>query len=115
MQINQYEIWIADLNPQIGTEAGKTRPVLVVQTNLLNKISHPSTVVCPITTNVQKDSDILRVHLKKGMANLHENCDIMIDQIRAIDNKRLIKKVGNLPTELIDRIKENIAIIIDLD
>jgi mRNA interferase MazF len=115
MQINQYEIWIADLNPQIGTEAGKTRPVLVVQTNLLNNISHPSTVVCPITTNVQKDADILRVHLKKGMANLHENCDVMIDQIRAIDNKRLIKKVGNLPIDLINRLKENIAIIIDLD
>jgi mRNA interferase MazF len=54
MLINQYEIWIADLNPQIGTEAGKTRPVLIVQTNLLNKIPHPSTIVCPITTNIQK-------------------------------------------------------------
>ena len=115
MQINQYEIWVADLNPQIGTEAGKTRPVLVVQTNLLNKVPHPSTIVCPLTTNVQKDSDILRVHLKKGMANLNENCDVMIDQIRAIDNKRLIKKVGNLPAELIENIKENIAIIIDLE
>lgn len=115
MQINQYEIWIADLNPQIGTEAGKSRPVLIVQTDLLNKISHPSTIVCPITTNIQNDSDILRVHLKKGMANLNENCDIMIDQIRAIDNKRLIKKVGKLPTDLIEKIKENISIIIDLD
>ena len=115
MRINQFEIWIADLNPQIGTEAGKTRPVLVVQTNLLNKILHPSTIVCPITTNVQKDADILRVHLKKGMANLQEHCDVMVDQIRAIDNKRLIKKVGSLPTELIDRIKENIAIMIDFD
>ena len=115
MQINQYEIWIADLNPQIGTERGKTRPVLVVHTNLLNKIPHLSTVVCLITTNIQKDSDILRVHLKKGMANLHENCDVMIDQIRTIENKRLIKKVGNLPVELIDNIKENISIIIDLD
>ena len=115
MQINQYEIWIADLNPKIGTEAGKTRPVLVVQTNLLNKIPHPSTIVCPITTNVQKDSDILRVHLKKGMANLNEDCDIMVDQIRAIDNKRLIKKVGKIPTDLIEKIKENIAIIVDLD
>lgn len=113
--INQYEIWIADLNPQIGTEAGKTRPVLVVQTNLLNTIPHPSTIVCPITTNVQKDSDILRVHLKKGIANLHENCDVMMDQIRAIDNKRLVKKVGNLPNDLICKIKENIAILMDLD
>ena len=115
MQINQYEIWIADLNPQIGTEAGKSRPVLIVQTNLLNKIQHPSTIICPITTNVQNDSDILRVHLKKGMANLHQNCDIMIDQIRAIDNKRLVKKVGKLPTDLIEKIKENISIIIDLE
>lgn len=114
MIINQYEIWIADLNPQIGTEPGKTRPVLVVQTNLLNNIPHPSTIVCPITTNVQKDSDILRVHLKKGVANLNENCDVMIDQIRSIDNLRLIKKVGNLPNELIDKIKENIAILMDL-
>ena len=115
MQINQYEIWIADLNPQIGTEAGKTRPVLIVQTDLLNKVQHPSTIVCPITKNVQNDSDILRVHLKKGMANLHENCDIMIDQIRAIDNKRLVKKVGKLPIEFIHKIKENLSIIIDLE
>jgi mRNA interferase MazF len=103
------------LNPQIGTEPGKTRPVLTVQTNLLNKLTHPSTIVCPITTNVQSDSDILRVHLKKGMANLQENCDIMIDQIRAIDNKRLIKKIGSIPTDLIEKIKENLSIIIDLD
>ena len=115
MQINQYEIWIADLNPQIGTEAGKSRPVVIVQTNLLNKIEHPSTIVCPITTNVQDDADILRVHLKKGMANLNEDCDIMIDQIRAIDNKRLIKKVGKIPLDLVKKIKENIAIIIDLE
>jgi mRNA interferase MazF len=115
MQISQYEIWIADLNPQTGTEPGKTRPVLVVQTNLLNKIPHPSTIICPITTNVKKNSEILRVHLKKGIANVIENCDIMIDQIRAIDNKRLLKKVGLLPENLIEKVKENISIVIDLD
>lgn len=115
MLINQFDIWIADLNPQIGTEAGKKRPVVVIQTNLMNGISHPSTIVCPITTNVQKDSDILRVHLKKGMANVKEDCDIMIDQIRAIDNMRLLKKIGNLPVGLIAKIKENISIVLDLD
>jgi len=115
MPIKQFEIWIADLNPQIGTEPGKTRPVLVIQTNLLNKIPHPSTIVCPITTNVKKDSEILRVHLKKGTANLHQACDIMIDQIRAIDNKRLTKRLGILPDELIDLVKENIQIVLDLE
>ena len=115
MSINQFEVWIADLNPQIGTEPGKTRPVLVLQTNLLNKTSHSSTIVCPITTKVEKEAEILRVHLKKGIANINEPSDIMIDQIRAIDNKRLVKKVGRLPSDLIKTVKENIIITLDLD
>ncbi|MBP7509739.1 MAG: type II toxin-antitoxin system PemK/MazF family toxin [Prolixibacteraceae bacterium] len=77
-------------------------------------VPHPSTIICPITTNVEKDADILRVHLSIGMANLNENCDIMIDQIRAIDNTRLIKKIGDLPSELIDKVKENIMITLDV-
>lgn len=115
MSIKQFEIWIADLNTKIGTETGKTRPVLIVQTDLLNKTSHPSTIICPITTNIKKGSNILRVHIKKGMANLNQDCDIMIDQIRAIDNKRLLKKMGNLPNNLMNLVKENIIIIIDLE
>ena len=115
MSIKQYEIWIADLNPQIGTEPGKTRPVLVVQTNLLNKVLHPSTIICPITTNVYKGAEILRVHLKKGQSKLQHDSDILIDQIRAIDNKRLVKKIGSLPSATKKLIKENISIILDLD
>ncbi|MBU1370876.1 MAG: type II toxin-antitoxin system PemK/MazF family toxin [Bacteroidetes bacterium] len=115
MSNKQFEIWIADLNPQIGAEPGKARPVLVIQTNLLNKIPYPSTIVCPITTNITKDSEILRVHLKKETANLHQACDIMIDQIRAIDNKRLTNRIGVLPDEIVEIVKENIQIVLDLE
>ena len=115
MQVKRFEIWVADLNPQIGTEPGKTRPVLIVQTNLLNKIPHHSTIICPLTTNTQKESEILRVHIKKGIANLNENCDIMIDQVRAIDNKRLLKKLGELPESLSIKVKENLTVILDLN
>jgi mRNA interferase MazF len=103
------------LNPKIGTEPGKTRPVLVVQTNLLNKIPHPSSLICPITTNVKKDSEILRVNLKKGTANLKQDCDVMIDQVRAIDNKRLINKTGKLGIEISNIVKENLRIILDIE
>ena len=41
MIINQYEIWLADLNPRNGTEAGKVRPILIVQSDLLNNAEHP--------------------------------------------------------------------------
>ena len=46
MKHKQYEIWLADLNPRMGTEPGKTRPVVIIQTDLLNDV-HPSTIVCP--------------------------------------------------------------------
>ena len=114
MKIKQFEIWIADLNPRIGTEAGKIRPVIIVQTDLLNK-EHPSTIVCPITTNVKSDSEILRVHLKKLKFGLKEDCDIMIDQVRAIDNKRLLKKVGEVDSHIVDKVRENLKIVLDLD
>lgn len=113
MEIKQFEIWIADLIPQIGRESGKLRPVLVMQTNFLNKINHPSTIICPITTNVNVDAEILRVHLKKGTANVLQDCNIMIDQIRAIDNRRLTRKIGVLTDELIAVVKENIQIVLD--
>ena len=114
MKIKQFDIWIADLEPQRGTETGKVRPVLIVQTNLLNN-EHPSTVICPVTTNVEKDSDILRVHIRKGIANLKIESDIMIDQIRSVDNRRLLNKIGELTKELQLKVKDNIKIIFYLD
>ncbi|MCB8994045.1 MAG: type II toxin-antitoxin system PemK/MazF family toxin [Bacteroidales bacterium] len=114
MTIKQFEIWTADLNPQIGTEPEKIRPVFIIQTDLLNS-THPSTVICPVTTNVIKGSEILRVHIKKGIANVLMPSDLMIDQIRAIDNKRLIKKIGDLPNDLRKKVVENIKIVLDLD
>jgi len=113
MTAKKYEVWLANLDPRIGTETGKTRPVLIVQTDILNKI-HPSTLICPITTNIKLESQILRVHLKKGTAKVKEPCDVMIDQLRAIDNKRLIRKIGVLPLDLAERVKENMKIVLDL-
>lgn len=88
MKIKQYDIWLADLNSSRGTEPGKTRPVVIVQTDLLND-THLSTLVCPITTNVKPEIELLRVHLKKGQ--LEKLSDILVDQVRAIVNQRLIK------------------------
>ena len=114
MRIKQFDVWTADLNPQIGTEPGKIRQVLVIQTDLLNSV-HPSTIICPITTNVVKESEILRVHLKKWLANIQQPSDIMIDQIRAIDNKRFVQRIGELPNDLRKMIAENLRIILDLE
>jgi mRNA interferase MazF len=111
MKIKQYDIWLADLNPSKGTEPGKTRPVVIIQTDLLND-THLSTIVCPITTNIQTDINLLRVHLKKGQ--LDKLSDVLVDQIRAIDNNIFIKKVGHLNKEQIQKLKANIQIVLDI-
>jgi mRNA interferase MazF len=114
MKVRQFEIWIADLNPRMGTEAGKVRPVIVIQTDLLNK-EHPSTIVCPITTKIKPEAEILRVHLKKSEFGLKEDCDIMIDQVRAIDNNRLLEKIGEVDRNIAGKVKENLRILWDLE
>ncbi|WHF51052.1 type II toxin-antitoxin system PemK/MazF family toxin [Chryseobacterium gotjawalense] len=114
MIFNQFEIWIADLNPQIGTETEKTRPVLVVQTNLLNEIEHTSTIICPITTKI-KNAELIRVFLDAKTTGVFEDCEIMIDQIRALDNTRFIKKIGMVSPQIIEEVKTGLKIVLDLD
>jgi mRNA interferase MazF len=111
MKIKQYDIWLADLNPSRGTEPGKTRPVVIVQTDLLNE-THLSTLICPITTNVKKEIELLRVHLRKSQ--LDKLSDILVDQVRAIDNKRLLKKLGQLTKEQKHNLKANLRIVLDI-
>ena len=111
MKIEQFDIWLANLNPSKGTEPGKTRPVVVIQTNLLNEF-HPSTIVCPITTKINPKIELLRVHLKK--AQLHKPIDILVEQVRAIDNKKLIKRLGSLTKDQTEKLKHNLKIILDL-
>ena len=111
MKKRQFDIWLANLNPTKGTEPGKTRPVVIIQTDLLND-EHLSTLVCPVTTNINPEIEILRVNLNKSQ--LDKPSDVLVDQIRAIDNRRLIKKLGSLTKDQIVKLKENIKIVLDL-
>jgi len=111
MEIKKWHVYLVDLNPRIGTEPGKVRPVVVVQTDLLNGL-HPSTVVCPLTTKVQPRARFLRVHLTIGEAGLKEQSDIMVDQIRAIDNRRLLRVVGKISRKSQVKLIENLRILL---
>ena len=115
MKIKQYDIWIADLSPRSGTESGKTRPVVIVQSDLLNAVDHPSTIICPLTSKLQSEVELLRVYLEQGDGNMNLKSGVMVDQVRAIDNSRLIRRVGRLPEDLIIRLKGNLKIVLDLD
>jgi len=115
MVYQQFEIWLADLSPNFGGEAGKTRPVLIVQSDLLNHVNHRTTIICPVTTRTRNNATILRVNVETGESGLNAPSAIMIDQIRMIDNKRFVRKIGDLPISLKSVVTENLAVVLDLD
>ena len=106
------EIWIADLNQRAGTEPEKTRPVLVIQSQDLNDVEHPSTIVLPLTTNLIDDAEPLRVRVRSEKL---KPSDVLIDQIRAIENRRLIKgPVVRLSSSTMTRIEAALREVLDL-
>lgn len=113
MKISYGTLYLADLNPRFGTEPGKLRPVVVVQNNLLNEANHPSTWVLPCTTRVVGEN-LLRVAIPKNMAGNSEECEVMIDQSRAIDNARFKKMLRPLPKTIVAEIKEKLRLLADL-
>jgi mRNA interferase MazF len=87
MGFKRGDVHLVNFNPSKGTEAGKIRPAVIVQSNYLNEVAHPSTIVMPLTTQLI-DASPLRLRLK-ARDKLQQSSDVMIDQARAIDNQRI--------------------------
>jgi len=113
-RIDHGAIWLANLNPGKGTEPGKTRPVLVVQSQTLLDAGHPSTLVIPLTSNLVDDAEPLRLRVK-AFARLKRDSDLLIDQLRAIDNRRLTSgPLGDCSPALMREVQSAIVEVLDL-
>ena len=107
------EIWLADLNPRGGTEPGKTRPVLIVQAQALLDAEHPSTLVVPLTTRLIEAAEPLRVRIRAS-GTLKKDSDALIDQVRAIDNRRLVRPLSRLQPQQLDVIAHALLEVLEL-
>lgn len=108
------EVWLADLNPRRGTEPGKTRPVLVVQAQALLDAEHPSTLVVPLTTRLDDDAEPLRIRVPAS-GTLRKESDLLIDQLRAIDNHRLVDgPLTRLSPAQLQKVDQALSEILDL-
>ncbi len=99
MAVKRGTIYLANFNPSKGTEPGKIRPCLVMQSDLLNEVGHPSTTVLPLTTQLIESAAPLRYRIA-ARDQLQADSDIMLDQTRTIDNRRF---TGELLTLLTDQ------------
>jgi mRNA interferase MazF len=114
-KIEHGAVWLADLNPRQGTEPGKTRPVLIIQNQALLDAGHPSTSIIPLTTRLIEDAAPLRLRLN-ARDRLERNSDLLIDQMRAIDNQRLVAgPLTLLSAEEMSRIYSAILEVMGID
>ena len=106
-------VYLAKLNPARGAEPGKVRPVLVVQSDLLTQTGHTTVIVLPLTTNLIDHAEPLRLRIGKR-GDLTHDSDLLCDQIRAIDCRRILSgKLAELTDDEMLEVETMLSLILD--
>ena len=106
------DIWIVNLDPGFGRELHKKRPALIVSKNLINQETS-SVIIIPISSQVPQivGPEMIILHMDAGV----ERTSVLLPLfIRSIDQARLVKKIGGLPTKLMNDVEDAIKLVLDL-
>ena len=103
------EIVVANLEPVEGSEQGGIRPVLIIQNDTLNKHA-PTTIIAPITSKIYTQEYPTNVIIKKEDSHLKLDSTILLNQIRTVDKKRILKKIGLLDNFIMNKVDMAIKI-----
>ena len=107
-KIMRGEIYIADLDPVVGSEQGGERPVLIIQNNQGNKHS-PTVIVLAITSRFHKKRH-LPTHVPIESGDLSKDSIALAEQVRTIDKSRLIHYVGRASRETMDFVDDALKV-----
>ena len=102
VSIKRQDVFLVNFDTTVGAEAKKNRPALVVSNNINNAHS-PIVSISPITSNVTRVYSF-EVEVSAGTGGLRTRSKVMVNQTRAVDKARLIKRLGNLPDEIMEEI-----------
>lgn len=107
--VKRGDIFFADMGEGVGSEQKGIRPVLILQNDIGNRYS-PTTIVALITS-INKKMDLpIHLEIPKDVSKLPRNSIVLLEQIRTIDKKRLIKKVSHLDEKYLEEINEKLLI-----
>lgn len=113
LTIKRGEIYLADLSPVIGSEQGGQRPVLIVQNDIGNRYS-PTVIVVAITAQITKAKLPTHIELPGEGNGLNKDSVILCEQIRTIDKRRLMQRLGALDDDYMERVNEALTISLEL-
>lgn len=103
------DIYLVNFDPTIGAEIKKTRPAIIVQNDIANRHS-PITIVAAITSQFNEPLYPTEVHIKAPEGGLTSDSVALLNQIRSIDKRRLVKRVGVVRSETMEGVDRAIQI-----
>ena len=109
MNIKRGQIHLAVLDPVVGKEILKTRPVVIVSNNQNNEFSGTVTIL-PITSKNLRKIFPFEVLLSKGTGKLPKTSKVKADQIRTLDKSRIVKFIGAINKKKVDEIESAIKV-----
>ncbi len=102
-EVKRGDIWTVNLDPTIGHEIKKLRPAVIIQNDIGNKYSS-MTIVAPITSQHTEKVFPIEVLITKENAEIEKVSKVLLNQIRAVDKERLIRRVGKLNEETLEKV-----------
>jgi mRNA interferase MazF len=113
VEITRGDVVLCDLNPVIGTEQAGIRPVVILQIDRANAVS-PHTIIAPFTSKIRRALLPSHVFVPAGIGGLNQDSVILCEQIRVIDKSRIIRLIGHLDDDYIERLALALCTILGL-
>lgn len=107
------DIYIAGLDPVVGSEQGGRRPVIIIQNDVGN-LHAPTVIVAPLTASTGKPPLPTHVTLKAGQGGLKRTSIVLCEQVRTLEKTRLMRRVGALPPDALRRVDDALRISLDI-
>lgn len=107
------DVFLVALDPTQGSEIAKTRPAVIIQNDVGNRFSDV-TIVAPITSKYDADLYPTEVFVKASEGGLKTDSVVLLNQIRAIDKRRLSRRLGTLHPSLMALVNEALAVSVGL-
>ncbi len=108
------DIYLANLDPVIGVEQAGTRPVVIVQSDVANPLIH-TVLVAPLTSSLRAGRFLLTITIPAQESGLPRDSVALLFQIRTLDKTRLVRRVGRLSDNLMEKVDLQIVLAFELE
>ena len=113
MEIKRGDIWVVNLDPTLGHKIKKSRPGIIIQTDIGNKYS-PITIIAPLTSQHLDLISPFETLIRSKDCGLDKDSKVLLNKIRSIDKKRLTRRIGKADEWTMERVDDSLKISLGL-